>query len=192
MAASWVAICNQALISLGSNIIASLTEDTANAKLCNALYRQVVDECLVEHDWACATARMALAPLSTAPTSELWEYQFQIPVYPLCLKIQSVDPDSPWKREGQVILSNESELTLVFTYQIVNPTEIDTALGRAIAGKLAALLAPKIAAKETQLKEQLSERDMLKARWADTQGKVREDEDVEGELVAPVKWEEVT
>jgi hypothetical protein len=192
MAASWVAICNQALISLGSNIIASLTEDTSNAKLCNSLYRQVADECLVEHDWACATTRMALAPLSTAPTSELWEYQFQIPAYPLCLKIQSVDPDSPWKREGQVILSNESELTLVYTYQVINPAEIDTALARAIAGKLAALLAPKIAAKEAPLKEQLSERDMLKARWADQGGKVREEESVEGETLAPVEWEKVT
>lgn len=192
MAASWVAICNQALISLGSNIIASLTEDTSNAKLCNALYRQVADECLVEHDWACATTRAILSPLAAAPESTEWAYQFQVPAYPLCLKVQRTDPDSPWEREGQVILSNESELTLVYTYQVINPAEIDTALARAIAGKLAALLAPKIAAKEAQLKEQLSERDMLKARWADQGGKEHEEEEVEGEALAPVEWEKVT
>jgi hypothetical protein len=173
MATSWVEICNLALVSLGSQPITQLAEDSNNARLCNGSYRLLADEVLCEHEWGCATMRQDLNALSVAPSGTTWAYQFQLPVSPLCLKIRKLDPTADYLREGGVILCNESAITLVYTYQVVDPTVLDPMLVAAIAARIALHLAPKIVQRDsvTASKANDYEKALIKAKWADNYGK---------------------
>jgi hypothetical protein len=59
--ASVVDICNGALNQLGASTILSLTEDSKNARLCNARYTQVRDSLFRSHPWNCLIKRVELA-----------------------------------------------------------------------------------------------------------------------------------
>ena len=59
--ASVVDICNGALNQLGASTILTLTEDSKNARLCNARYTQVRDSLFRSHLWNCLTKRVELA-----------------------------------------------------------------------------------------------------------------------------------
>ena len=63
--ASVVDICNGALNQLGASTILSLTEDSKNARLCNARYTQVRDSLFRSHPWNCLVKRVELAKLNT-------------------------------------------------------------------------------------------------------------------------------
>ena len=65
--ASVVDICNGALNQLGATTILSLTEDSKNARLCNARYTQVRDALFRSHPWNCLQKRVQLAADTTAP-----------------------------------------------------------------------------------------------------------------------------
>jgi hypothetical protein len=52
--ASDVAICNTALNRLGANTITSFTENSKEARLCNAEYEGIRDQVLRSHPWNCA------------------------------------------------------------------------------------------------------------------------------------------
>ena len=59
--ASVVDICNGALNQLGASTILTLTEDSKNARLCNARYTQVRDSVFRSHPWNCLQKRIQLA-----------------------------------------------------------------------------------------------------------------------------------
>ena len=56
--ASEVDICNRALSKLGAARITSLTEDSVNARACNAMYESVRDAELRAHPWNFAMKRV--------------------------------------------------------------------------------------------------------------------------------------
>ena len=78
--ASVVDICNGALNQLGASTILSLTEDSKNARLCNARYTQVRDAVFRSHPWNCLQKRVQLAADSDAPA---WGFtkQYTLPAY---------------------------------------------------------------------------------------------------------------
>ena len=51
--ASIVDINNAALNQLGASTILSLTEDSKNARICNARYTQIRDAVFRSHPWNC-------------------------------------------------------------------------------------------------------------------------------------------
>ena len=59
--ASVVEICNNALNQLGASTILSLTEDSKNARLCNARYESIRNAVFRSHAWNCLMARQELA-----------------------------------------------------------------------------------------------------------------------------------
>ena len=65
--ASVVDICNGALNQLGASTILSLTEDSKNARLCNARYTQVRDSVFRSHPWNCLQKRVQLAADTDTP-----------------------------------------------------------------------------------------------------------------------------
>lgn len=197
MASSWVEICNLALIELGSNTIAQFDEST-NGRLCGKYYRQAVDEVLTEHEFACAEKRQALNSLAEDPEDENWSYQYQLPVDHL--KTRGVSPDSPYDESGGVILSNEDELTLIYTYQVTDPKLLKPHVVNAIAWNLAHKLSPKIQQKSIGRTdyEAKAERALLKARWAERKTKrstsqvsQQADADLLGDQSLSDRWEEV-
>ena len=58
--------------------ILTLTEDSKNARLCNARYTQVRDSLFRSHPWNCLTKRVELARDTDTP-SWGFSYQFTLP-----------------------------------------------------------------------------------------------------------------
>ena len=56
--ASQVEICNDALRMLAGRSITSIDDDSAEARVCKALYPLTRDEMLDEFDWRFATTRL--------------------------------------------------------------------------------------------------------------------------------------
>jgi hypothetical protein len=165
---SWQNIANMALFRLGSNPLVNYETQTGIAPaLCREFMQRAVNDVLLRHHWTCAKGRQRLAALTDKPEGEEWEYQYQLPVGPRCLQVRKTEPDSPWEKMGTVLLSNESELVLIYTKEITNPAELDDELDTPISLRLACLIGPKLAGTEpstiTTL-EVLYEKELLEAR----------------------------
>jgi hypothetical protein len=136
MATSDVSICNLALQKLGAARITALTDDSRNARSCNACYTLERDKELRAHPWTFATKRIVLAPDATAPAFD-FDYAFSIPQD--CLRI--LPPNTyalDWKFESNKILTNAGDtLNLVYTARIEDPTVYDPCFVEALACKMA-------------------------------------------------------
>jgi len=165
MAISETKICNLALLKLGATRIASLTDGTKNAILCNEFYEPTVDEVLRMHPWNCAIARASLSALDDAPDFG-YAYQYTLPTSPYCLRVlQMENLDSEFKIEGRALLTNEGTCNIKYIKRITNPTKFDSILVKAIAARMATELAYPIAQSKT-LKEQIAEEFNLVLRAA--------------------------
>lgn len=135
MPASFVSIANSALTKLGAQLITSLDEESKEARLCSARIYDVKDFVLRSHLWNFATKRVVLSPEVATPAFE-YDYQFTVPVD--FLRIVTIRPTSEdYVVENGKILSNTSELELVYIYQVSNPTLIDAHCAEVIACYLA-------------------------------------------------------
>ena len=65
--ASIVDICNGSLNQLGATTIVSLTEDSKNARLCNARFTQIRDSVFRSHPWNCLKKRLELSSSTDTP-----------------------------------------------------------------------------------------------------------------------------
>jgi len=167
MAISETKICNLALLKIGATRIASLTDGTKNAILCNEFYEPTVDEVLRMHPWNCAIARASLSALDDAPAFG-YDYQYTLPTAPYCLRVLQMESlDDTFRVEGRVLLTNESSCNIIYIQRITNPTKFDPLLVEAIVTRLATKLAYHIAQSKT-LKEQMAEEFNLVLRAART------------------------
>jgi hypothetical protein len=78
MSLTAVALCSRALLRLGAQPIASLTEGTAEAEVAANLYPGIRDAILSAHPWSFATGQSALARLAATPHAD-YQYAFQLP-----------------------------------------------------------------------------------------------------------------
>lgn len=114
---SKVSICSNALLLLGAKPISSLSQAGDHATLCSNLYDSVRDDILRLHSWNCATKRVILAPLTTAPDFD-WDHQFQLPGDWLrTIQVGYADQTMSYRSEGQRILANESALPFVYIFR---------------------------------------------------------------------------
>ncbi len=156
MASSAVAICNQALNWLGGNVITSFTEDSDEAKLCNAQYELIRDAVLTEREWTFAVARAELSRLTATPAFG-FTYQFQIPSD--CLRILQISNaagsngvigDSErygvglgdynkleWVREADAVLCNAERVYARYLKQVTDTTKFGPAFTQALAARIA-------------------------------------------------------
>ena len=81
--ASVVQICNGALNQLGASTILTLTEDSKNARLCNARYENVRDAVFRHHPWNCLQKRIQLPADTETPA---WGYTKQFTLPADCLR----------------------------------------------------------------------------------------------------------
>jgi hypothetical protein len=128
-------ICNSALIKLGSERINNLNEDNKRARLCLEQYPKIKNRVLRGHNWTCAIKRALLPKLNTALAFGE-QTVFQKPLD--CLRIVSINVDSPYKLEGDKILSIENELQLSYISSNTPEELFDVCLREAIACALAA------------------------------------------------------
>ena len=137
--ASIVDICNGALNQLGASTILSLTEDSKNARLCNARYTQVRDSLFRSHPWNCLQKRVQLAADTTAP---VWGFTSAYTLPTDCLRLLRIlDYDSNNKVEGRKILTNNSSMKILYVARIEDPNEYDELLRETISAALAADIA---------------------------------------------------
>lgn len=141
MAASEVSICNSAMQKLGAKRITALSEDSRNARECNACYTTLRDKLLRKHPWKFAIKRASLTPHATAPISDFL-YAFPLPAD--CLRLllperQNLD----WQREShegaQAILTNDGDsIDIRYVYRVTDPNQFDACFVEALASLIAA------------------------------------------------------
>jgi len=137
--ASVVQICNGALNQLGATTIISLTEDSKNARLCNARYTQVRDALFRSHPWNCLQKRLELAADTATPA---WGFSYQYTLPADCLRLLVIlDYDSNYRVEGRKILSNTSTMKILYVGRITDPNEYDELLRETLSAALGADIA---------------------------------------------------
>jgi hypothetical protein len=145
--ASVVEICNNALNQLGASTILSLTEDSKNARLCNARYESIRNAVFRSHTWNCLIARQELAADTTTPAWG-WANQFTLPSD--CLRVITIsDYDYDYKIEGRKIMANVTPIKLQYIKLVTDPNEYDTLLAETISAALAADIAFAVTANAT-------------------------------------------
>ena len=142
--AAVVQICNSALNQLGAGAITALTENSKNARLCNARYETVRDAVFRSHPWNCLIKRQQLAADSDTPA---WGFTYQFTLPADCLRVLGIDShDSDYKIEGRKVLISSSAVKLIYISQITDPNEMDVLLRETISAALAADIAYSITA----------------------------------------------
>jgi len=139
-------IASLALTRIGQARILDIAGESENAVLCNMLYPKARDEVLRSHKWRCAIERQSLARLSAAPAGAEYDYQFQLPTDPYCLRVLGM-PDNPtaaYEIEGDRLLTNETACLIKYLKRITTPSKLDSLLSDAIVLKLALKLSFKI------------------------------------------------
>ena len=137
--ASIVDICNGALNQLGASTILTLTEDSKNARLCNARYTQVRDSVFRSHPWNCLQKRIQLASDTATPA---WGFTKQYTLPADCLRVLTIlDYDADYKIEGRKILTDNSTMKILYISRVEDPNEYDELLRETLSAALAADIA---------------------------------------------------
>ena len=137
--ASVVEICNGALNQLGASTILTLTEDSKNARLCNARYLNVRDAVFRHHPWNCLLKRVQLPADTETPA---WGFTKQFTLPSDCLRlIKILDYESDHVVEGRKILSHSSSMKILYISRVEDPNEYDQLLREVLSAALAADIA---------------------------------------------------
>ena len=137
--ASVVDICNGALNQLGASTILSLTEDSKNARLCNARYTQVRDSLFRSHPWNCLIKRVELARDTETPS---WGFSYQFTLPADCLRVLGIlNYDYDFKVEGRKILANNGTVKIQYVSRVTDANQYDELLRETISASLAADIA---------------------------------------------------
>jgi hypothetical protein len=168
--ASWVQIANLALRRLGADRIASLTEDSENARAVNDVHETVRDAVLRLHPWNCALTRASLAADAVAPA---WGYaaSYTLPADPYALRIwRLADSTIEYKVEGRKLLTDAGAPLQVLA-RITDPELFDASLTVTMAAALAAETAFRLTNSRTaeEAMQRWFEQTLTRARSADAQ-----------------------
>ena len=146
MAYSNVQIANLALAKVGDEAgqITSFTDNSTEANLVNKFYEPALREVLRMHAWNCAKARKQLAQDTEDPAFG-WDNQFSLPAD--CVRpLKAVASDttqrffrekSEWVIEGRKLLTNHTEVWLLYVKYLTDPNEMDELFIRALYTMLA-------------------------------------------------------
>lgn len=146
-----VDICNSALLKLGQGtgnlIAASLSEDSRNARLCDALYAKKRDELLRGHVWNFAVTRAALSRDPAAPAFA-FDHAYNLPadwIRTVSVFDNEQTGTARYRLEGRRILSDAETLYLVYIRRVTDPNAMPPDFREALATLLAWDLALPIA-----------------------------------------------
>lgn len=148
-----VKIANIALNRLGANRIASLTEDSEEARKVNAIYDPSLRGLLRMHDWSFALKEKQLAKLAETPLMDTYTAVFQLPEdYVRLSKTNLADTDS-FRIKGRKIFCNATSLIIEYVYYLEDPAQYDDLFVLAFAAYLAWQLAYSITSSNTTAQE---------------------------------------
>lgn len=151
--ATVVEICNRALGKLGAKRITSLTQDSANARSCNAAYTFVRDAFLEDHQWSFAIKRAELAAESPAPTFGRAN-AFVLPSDFIRLADpyqEDVDAERDWVIEdGRIVTNDSSPIRIRYVSRVTDPNLMTPLFREGLATKLAYELCEEITQSNTK------------------------------------------
>lgn len=176
MAVTKVDIASRALVMIGANPIASFTDGTTEANVTNTIYEEIIESSLTRHNWRFATGQQQLSLLANSPTGR-FEYAYQIPANPECLKILAVTVNDALiqynRYEDKIYLNGFGSQSTVIMDYIFRQSEdqFPPHFRLAIEYKLASIFGGSVARDAALVREfdQLSERQMLIAKNTDSQ-----------------------
>tara|TARA_R100000655_G_scaffold12008_4_gene28088 strand:+ start:1505 stop:2086 length:582 start_codon:yes stop_codon:yes gene_type:complete len=166
--ASVVDICNGALNQLGASTIITLTEDSKNARLCNARFTQIRDSVFRSHPWNSLQKRVELAADSDTPA---WGFTSQFTLPADCLRVLTIlDFDSDYKIEGRKILTDNSSMKILYVSRVTDPNEYDELLRETLSAALAADIAYAVTSSNPVAKNMydLFQQKLKEARFVDS------------------------
>tara|TARA_R100000656_G_C3933221_1_gene125264 strand:- start:276 stop:908 length:633 start_codon:yes stop_codon:yes gene_type:complete len=167
-----VSIANLALSNLGEGPIQNLTDDNARARICNARIDDVIRTILRMHDWNSAMKRVALTSIGEPLFG--FNTTFQLPVD--FIKIVDVYPVSRFRIQSDTLLSNETEINILYVHEPIDINTLDVLLGEAIALKLAVEVSETLTGKDG-LKDRMMQKFIMglqEARSANSKDKTPE------------------
>ena len=166
--ASVVDICNGALNQLGASTILTLTEDSKNARLCNARFTQIRDSVFRSHPWNSLQKRVELAADTDTPA---WGFTSQFTLPADCLRVLTIlDFDSDYKIEGRKILTDNSSMKILYVSRVTDPNEYDELLRETLSAALAADIAYAVTSSNPVAKNMydLFQQKLKEARFVDS------------------------
>jgi len=144
---SVTSICNIALARLGANRILNIDDDTTEARLCKAVYDNLRDAVLEEHQWSFAIGRYQLPIASGSMVGGQYANRFLIPVNVINIiragsnsDDRVVNTDS-WRIEGEYIVSNAGTMYIKTIDKIIDPKMYSPMFTQALAIRIAAEIA---------------------------------------------------
>lgn len=169
MSVSNISIANLALTFLSTARIASLTEDSENARKVNAIFEMTRDSMLGEHNWNFARGEASLALTTITPTTGDWTNVFQLPTD--CLRVIRMEYDKEFRIYEDKLYTNVDECVIEYQKKITDPTIFSVMFVRAFALRIAADLAFGITqnASLAEGMEKKADRALKEAKWADAQ-----------------------
>lgn len=147
MATTQVKIINIGLLRLGISAISDPDEDSPAANAVRSIWDPVYDEVLEAAELSSCRARALLAQDTSEPVGDDWDYQYNLPSSPYCLKVISLDPDVPYQVEGRKLLtdfdtSDGSTLLCRYVKRVSDYTQLSPRLAVAIGLRLAYHVGP--------------------------------------------------
>ncbi len=128
-------ICNVALTLLKAPRINNINDGTEQAKDLNALYDIVAEYVMAIGPWPSTIRRAALAQLSETPAFG-FDYYYQLPTDPKCLRVLEVDEAKPglirYQLEGNKIATDEDTFSIRYISYLTDPEEYDPYLKQSI------------------------------------------------------------
>lgn len=168
--ASDVSICNLALVGLGCNQISSLTEDSEEARKCNAVYSNLRDQELESFPWSFATKRVQLAQLDVTPIFE-FAYAFQIPSD--CLRTLNIDTTSySYRIEEDRMLTSYATPMIKYIARITDANKFTQGFTKLLVARIQLELSFGITGSKTQydVLQKNYDKKSASAKVADLQG----------------------
>lgn len=140
LAISEVSVCSGALVKLGQEPITSLTQDTKNARLCNAVFAICRNEVLEGHPWYFATKTVEMASVVATDTMGEYTYLYQKPA-----DLLKIVRGEDWKQEFEIrdayIMANEEPLKIKYIFECTNTGLWSYAFAQCLSWRIAAEIA---------------------------------------------------
>lgn len=151
--ATEVSICSNALILIGEEEITSLSEETREAQLCNALYGTTRDTLLQSHPWRFSLGQASLARLSATPEYD-YKYAYQLPAD--MLRLIDVEANAiKWDIFENRIYTDATEVKVIYQFR-PGPEKFPAYFVNALQLQMATALA--VSLSEDESKSDLFER----------------------------------
>jgi hypothetical protein len=170
---SKIDICNQGLVLIGANTIASFTDNTVESKVANQLYETTLRALLTKARWRFASKQQQLSKLSTDPLDK-WDSAYQIPNDAILIHTVTVsDNVIVFDRYGEELFTNTSSSDVVICHYTYQPheTEFPDYFTQSVVFELASLFAGAIARNDqlSLLYEKRARQQLVVARSMESQ-----------------------